>query len=576
VLVGAALLLFIAPAQATAAPDTFIDSGPPAQDNHTTATFAFHSDDNNATFECRRDNAVTWVQSCTSPRDTSGTLSEGDHTFDVRASAGMQTDATPARYTWTVDLTPPDTTLTGKPATLTNSQNATFTFSSADATATFRCSLNGAAATACTSPSNFTGLTDATRTFTVYATDPAGNTDTTPESVTWTIDTIPPDTTLTAPANLLRARSPVFKLGASEAGDTFECRLAVDPFAACTSPVTIGPLQDGDRRFVVRAVDAAGNADPTPATQDWTLDSTPPSAPKTVFISRDFSASASATAARVTLETPFDVLGGFTEAAATPIVAIPTTAPFTASRSLHLQWSAVAGAVAYNETTFVSYAGTLPDSTSIPGFVKHHDAFTGTALNLRLPAGRLVCVVVSAVDAAGNVSRAKRACTTVPFGWSHFPTLNLDLKPSPPPARQLDGARPTVKVPSAKSWQGKYLTGKAGSGVALDAHCCSHGVYDSIWSQYYPTQINRVGLLVTTCPVCGKVRVGFDYEEHKFTGKTQDINLRSNRTHRGKIVTIKVPALTYFVGVKVLRGRPRIEGLAGMPSSAEISAALGP
>lgn len=101
-LVGAALLLFAAPAQATVEPDTIIDSGPPAQDNHTTATFAFHSDDNTATFECRRDNAATWVQNCTSPRDTSGTLSEGDHTFYVRASANGQTDATPAQYTWTV------------------------------------------------------------------------------------------------------------------------------------------------------------------------------------------------------------------------------------------------------------------------------------------------------------------------------------------------------------------------------------------------------------------------------------------------------------------------------------------
>jgi hypothetical protein len=51
---------------------------------------------------------------------------------------------------------------------------------------------------------------------------------------------------------------------------------------------------------------------------------------------------------------------------------------------------------------------------------------------------------------------------------------------------------------------------------------------------------------------------------------------RSKRIHRGKIVTIKVPALTYFVDIKVLRGKPRIEGLAGMPSSAEISQALGP
>jgi hypothetical protein len=587
---GATVLLLVAPAVAIAAPDTIIDSGPPAQDNKTTATFVFHSGDNTATFECSRDNGETSWVACTSPRDTSGTLSEGDHIFSVRATANGQTDATPAQYTWKVDLTPPSTTLSEKPPALTNSQKATFAFSSADSTATFRCSLNGAAATACTSPIQYTGLSDASRTFAVYAVDPAGNTDTTPESVTWTVDTIPPDTTLTAPADLLHTRSPAFTLAASEDGVTFECRLGVDTFAPCTSPATVGPLQDGDRRFLARAVDAAGNPDPTPAEQAWTLDVTPPLAPKTVFISRDFSASATASASQVTQATPLDQLGGFTEKTATPIVNV-RTAPFTASRALHLQWSAVAGAVAYNETTFVTYAGTAPNAAYIPGFVKHHNAFTGTALNLSVPAGRLVCVTVSALDAAGNTSPAMRACTTVPFGWPHFPTDNLELKPSPPAAGQLDDAKPMKKVSDAKSWQGTYLKGPIGSGVFLYANCCSAGDAGPAGCWYgcgsplpfYVGQINRAGVIVTTCSHCGKLRVGFTYDtvKHKFIGKTQVINLHSKHTHRGKIVTIKAKAPAssgdkQVVIFKVLSGKPRIEGIAGMPSSESIAEALGP
>jgi hypothetical protein len=189
---------------------------------------------------------------------------------------------------------------------------------------------------------------------------------------------------------------------------------------------------------------------------------------------------------------------------------------------------------------------------------------------------------VSAIDAAGNTSPAKHACTTVPFSWSHFPTLNLERKPSPPPALQLDNAKPMTKVSDAKSWQGKYLTGPVGSGVFLDADCCSHSGWDfSASFPFFVTQINRASVLVTTCAHCGKLRVGSSYDstQRRFIGKTHDINLHSKRTHRGKIVTVQVKAPAssldkQVVVFQVLSGKPRIEGIAGMPSAATISAAL--
>ena len=55
-------------------------------------------------------------------------------------------------------------------------------------------------------------------------------------------------------------------LETDEAG-TFECRVDGAEWAACASPWTVGPLAPGQHVLEARAVDVAGNADPSPATQ---------------------------------------------------------------------------------------------------------------------------------------------------------------------------------------------------------------------------------------------------------------------------------------------------------------------
>ena len=58
----------------------------------------------------------------------------------------------------------------------------------------------------------------------------------------------------------------------------YECSLDGALFEACTDPATVGPLAEGAHTLAVRAVDAAGNVDPTPAVERWRVDTTPPSA----------------------------------------------------------------------------------------------------------------------------------------------------------------------------------------------------------------------------------------------------------------------------------------------------------
>ncbi|WP_395399700.1 DNRLRE domain-containing protein [Arthrobacter sp. UC242_113] len=204
----------------TTAPNTTITSPPPGTSAST--SFTFTSTEANSTFQCSLDNAAR--SACTSPRAYTG-LSTGSHTFSVWATdAAGNTDATPATQTWTVgsgggaDTTAPDTTITSPPPG--TSTSTSFTFTSTEANSTFQCSLDNAARSACTSPRAYTGLSTGSHTFSVWATDAAGNTDATPATQTWSVGagggTTPQTVTLTATADsYVTSASPTTNFGTS-------------------------------------------------------------------------------------------------------------------------------------------------------------------------------------------------------------------------------------------------------------------------------------------------------------------------------------------------------------------------
>src|SRR4029077_7852333 len=112
--------------------------------------------------------------------------------------------------------------------------------------------------------------------FEVRATDGAGNTDPTPASLSWTLDTVATVTSLDShPAALTNATGASFVFS-SEAGSSFACKLDGGSFGPCTSPLGYSGLGEGGHSFVVRATDAAGNTDPAPPSFAWTVDTTPP------------------------------------------------------------------------------------------------------------------------------------------------------------------------------------------------------------------------------------------------------------------------------------------------------------
>jgi hypothetical protein len=196
----------------TTAPNTQLTGQPANNTTNTDATFTFTGADDgtaagNLSFACALDGGG--FTACISPKAYSG-LAIGEHTFEVRATdAATNTDLSPASYTWTIvapaDTTTPETTLTSQPPASTTETNASFGFTATEAGSTFECRIDAGAWVACTSPQAYSGLATGSHTFSVRATDAAGNTDQSAATFTWTVQsttvTCPAPVTLTATAD---------------------------------------------------------------------------------------------------------------------------------------------------------------------------------------------------------------------------------------------------------------------------------------------------------------------------------------------------------------------------------------
>jgi hypothetical protein len=103
-----------------------------------------------------------------------------------------------------------------------------------------------------------------------------GNRDDSPASRAITVDTAAPETTIdSGPSGLSNDSTPTYSFS-SEPGARFQCRVDNAAFAACTSPHTTGVLADGAHTFEVRATDAAGNTDGSPASRALSIDTAAP------------------------------------------------------------------------------------------------------------------------------------------------------------------------------------------------------------------------------------------------------------------------------------------------------------
>jgi hypothetical protein len=252
----------------TSTPDTTLLDGPVGASNSTSASFSFISPDAGAgaTFECKLDGGI--FLPCISPQAYSN-LAMGEHTFQVRVRDAVGNyDPSPATRTWTIDATPPETMITVAPSGSISMTSATIEFTSNENEVTFECSLDGTAMSNCTSPYNAMNLSQGAHTFSVRATDTAGNTDASPATATWTVDTVSPDIAVVAGPNNGDTVGPrvVYMFTITEGSAT--CSVGGGAAMPCSSPFGFNSAA-GAQSFTVNATDAAGNL--TTITRNFTV-----------------------------------------------------------------------------------------------------------------------------------------------------------------------------------------------------------------------------------------------------------------------------------------------------------------
>ena len=275
------------------------------------ATIHFQSNVADATFECSLD--LEPFEPCTSPVHYTGLL-QGEHLLRVIATdENGVSEVEAAEYEWEVlepfDDTPPETTLERAPAA--GSSSTLFEFTGSDdqtppVLLTFECRVDSTSELdweECTSPYNLLDhytyadfqLAPGPHVFEVRARDAfeplipdptnpdfEGNVDPSPVRYVWTSteDTDPPGTGITTgPEGRTGETEALFEFfGTDNASPAhlmdFECSVDGAPFEPCSSPETVS-LEPGTHTFRMRAVDLAGNPDPTPATRTWEIVAAP-------------------------------------------------------------------------------------------------------------------------------------------------------------------------------------------------------------------------------------------------------------------------------------------------------------
>ena len=283
----------------TAPPDTIIDKAPPMLINTRTAVFEVSGTDaggGDLRFEYRLDGDGENFNRMSTHILTLTDLADGKHSVEIRAvDEAANGDPTPATYTWEVDTTPPDTTITSGPPADGAASDVTFTFASNDPVGqevTFEVRLNDGPIEIVTGNSKqYTGLAVGTHTFTVVAVDRAGNKDQSPATRMFTVDAQGPVINVAPPSGTYRPGT-TFDWSVVDPVSGIEAvELTIDGVTQIVAPtgsalIPLPVLDSAAHTITIAAIDRAGNR--RTDTRNYTLSGAGIMSGHLVLIGHDF------------------------------------------------------------------------------------------------------------------------------------------------------------------------------------------------------------------------------------------------------------------------------------------------
>jgi hypothetical protein len=294
-------------------------------------------------------------------------------------------------------------------------------------------------------------------------------------------ETAPQTTISSGPNGPTNDATPTFAFDAGESGATFACRVDEGDWGDCTSPWTTSALDDGEHAVSVRASDAAGNADASPATRSFTVDTV---SPHTTITSAP---PATSTSDRASLAFTVDEAGSTSQCLLDARDWVDCTSPYEVSElpeGAHTVIVRARDAAGNVESPGVSASWTVdlppggdpgepPPATDAAPTVDLTAPAAGTivASDLRVSAIADDDRGVEHVDFWADDTRL-RSDTRSPYGaWVHADQLPAGTRTLS--VRAFDGAGQaastaiTVRVPSASGWSGSRRWVKLSS-LALD------------------------------------------------------------------------------------------------------------
>lgn len=207
-------------------------------------------------------------------------LAPGPHTVVATATDTAANSSSPSAWrAFTVDVEAPAAPALWEPQPQDTLATATPSLRGvAEPYSTIQVYIEGGTVPLCTAMAEEDGswscpvsapLAEGEHTLTATATDTAGNTSPGALSTAFTVDTQAPDTSIArGPPALAIIGSAEFEFASNEAEVSYECGLDTEPFTPCPATYSLTP---GAHTLRVRAVDAAGNTDPSPAEHTWTV-----------------------------------------------------------------------------------------------------------------------------------------------------------------------------------------------------------------------------------------------------------------------------------------------------------------